>query len=104
MKLHENQEIICGINIIETILNSKNETLEKLFVLDTKSSKRIKSIIQIASERGLSISFEKREFFNGCFPDQNHQGLALLCDRKKEEDEGEKKAEARVYLTTVAKK
>ena len=87
MKLHENQEIICGINIIETILNSKNETLEKLFVLDSKSSKRIKSIIQIASERGLSISFEKREFFNGCFPDQNHQGLALLCDRKKEEDE-----------------
>ena len=42
MKLHENQEIICGINNIETILNSKNETLEKLFVLDSKSSKRIK--------------------------------------------------------------
>ena len=87
MKINDNQEIICGINIIESILTTDINNTEELFVLDSKSNSRIRSISSQAKKRGLKVSKKNKEFFLTYCKNQNHQGLALLCNKRKEEDE-----------------
>ena len=59
MKINDNQEIICGINIIESILTTDINNTEELFVLDSKSNSRIRSISSQAKKRGLKVSKKK---------------------------------------------
>ena len=87
MKINDNQEIICGINIIESILTTDINNTEELFVLDSKSNSRIRSISSQAKKRGPKVSKKNKEFFLTYCKNQNHQGLALLCNKRKEEDE-----------------
>tara|TARA_Y100000588_G_scaffold383287_1_gene472319 strand:+ start:408 stop:1148 length:741 start_codon:yes stop_codon:yes gene_type:complete len=87
VKINDNQEIICGINIIESILTTDINNTEELFVLDSKSNSRIRSISSQAKKRGLKVSKKNKEFFLTYCKNQNHQGLALLCNKRKEEDE-----------------
>ena len=44
MRIEEDKEIICGINIIEAVLNSRPKSAKVLFILDSKSSSRLKNI------------------------------------------------------------
>ena len=87
MKIGKDQEIIYGINVIETVLNLRPESAKTLFVLDSKSNSRIKKIISSAKTNQIEISFKTKDFFSNYFGDQNHQGLAMLCNKRIEEQE-----------------
>ena len=87
MKIEKDQEIICGINVIETVLNLRPGSAKTLFVLDSKSNSRIKKIISSAKTNQIEISFKTKDFFSNYFGDQNHQGLAMLCNKRIEEQE-----------------
>ncbi len=87
MKINKNQEIICGINVIETILDLRPASAKTLFVLDSKSNSRINKILSRAKASQIEISLETKDFFSEHFEDQNHQGLALLCNKRIEEQE-----------------
>ena len=87
MKIEKDQEIICGINVIETVLILRPESAKTLFVLDSKSNSRIKKILSSAKTNQIEISFKTKDFFSNYFGDQNHQGLAMLCNKRIEEQE-----------------
>ena len=87
MKINKNQEIICGINVIETILDLRPASAKTLFVLDSKSNSRIKKILSSAKTNQIEISLKAKDFFSKYFEDKNHQGLALLCNKRIEEQE-----------------
>ena len=87
MKIEKDQEIICGINVIEAVLNLRPGSAKILFVLDSKSNSRIKKILSSAKTNQIEISFKTKDFFSNYFGDQNHQGLAMLCNKRIEEQE-----------------
>ena len=87
MRIEEDQEIICGFNIIETVLNSRPKSAKALFVLDSKSNSRIKNMSSKAQSSGVKVSLKDKDFFSIYCQDRNHQGLALLCNKRKAEDE-----------------
>lgn len=87
MRIEEDQEIICGFNIIETVLNSRPRSAKALFVLDSKSNSRIKNVSSKAQSSGVKVSLKDKDFFSIYCQDHNHQGLALLCNKRKAEDE-----------------
>ena len=87
MKIEKDQEIIYGINVIETVLNLRPGSAKTLFVLDSKSNSRIKKILSSAKTNQIEISFKTKDFFANYFGDQNHQGLAMLCNKRIEEQE-----------------
>ena len=87
MKINKNQEIICGINVIETVLDLRPRSAKTLFVLDSKSNSRINKILSAAKTSQIEISLKTKDFFSEYFEDQNHQGLALLCNKRIEEQE-----------------
>ena len=87
MKINKNQEIICGINVIETILDLRPASAKTLFVLDSKSNSRINKILSAAKTSQIEVSLKTKDFFSEYFEDQNHQGLALLCNKRIEEQE-----------------
>ena len=87
MKIEKDQEIIYGINVIETVLNLRPGSAKTLFVLDSKSNFRIKKILSSAKTNQIEISFKTKDFFSNYFGDQNHQGLAMLCNKRIEEQE-----------------
>jgi len=87
VKIEKDQEIIYGINVIETVLNLRPGSAKTLFVLDSKSNSRIKKILSSAKTNQIEISFKTKDFFSNYFGDQNHQGLAMLCNKRIEEQE-----------------
>ena len=87
MKIEKDQEIIYGINVIETVLNLRPGSAKTLFVLDSKSNSRIKKILSSAKTNQIEISLKTKDFFSNYFGDQNHQGLAMLCNKRIEEQE-----------------
>ena len=87
MKIEKDQEIIYGINVIETVLNLRPGSAKTLFVLDSKSNSRIKKILSSAKTNQIEISFKTKDFFSNYFGDQSHQGLAMLCNKRIEEQE-----------------
>jgi len=87
MKIEKDQEIICGINVIETVLDLRPGSAKTLFVLDSKSNFRIKKILSSAKTNQIEISLKTKDFFSSYFGEQNHQGLALLCIKRIEEQE-----------------
>ena len=87
MKIEKDQEIICGINVIETVLNLRPGSAKTLFVLDSKSNSRIKKILSSSKTNQIEISFKTKDFFSNYFGDQTHQGLAMLCNKRIEEQE-----------------
>ena len=74
MKINKNQEIICGINVIETILDLRTGSAKTLFVLDSKSNSRINKILSTAKTSQIEISLKTKDFFSEYLGDQNHQG------------------------------
>ena len=87
MKMEKDQEIIYGINVIETVLNLRPESAKTLFVLDSNSNSRIKKILSSAKTNQIEISLKAKDFFSSYFGEQNHQGLAMLCNKRIEEPE-----------------
>ena len=87
MKIEEDKEIICGINIVEAVLNSRPKSAKVLFILDSKSNSRVKNISSKAQSCGVESTLKTKDFFSTYCKDQNHQGLALLCDKRLEENE-----------------
>jgi len=87
VKIEKDQEIICGINVIEAVLNLRPGSAKILFVLDSKSNSRIKKILTSAKANQIEISLKTKDFFSNYFGDQSHQGLAMLCNKRIEEQE-----------------
>ena len=87
MRIEEDKEIICGINIVEAVLNSRPKSAKVLFILDSKSNSRVKNISSKAQSCGVETTLKTKDFFSTYCKDQNHQGLALLCNKRIEENE-----------------
>ena len=58
MKIEKDQEIICGINVIETVLILRPGSAKTLFVLDSKSNSRIKKVLSSAKTNQIEISLK----------------------------------------------
>ncbi len=74
MKMEKDQEIICGVNVIETVLNLRPESAKTLFVLDSKSNSRIKKILSSAKTNQIEISLKAKDFFSSYFGEQTSSG------------------------------
>ncbi len=75
MKINKNQEIICGINVIETILDLRPGSAKTLFILDSKSNSRINKILSAAKTSQIEISLKTKDFFSENFENQNHRSF-----------------------------
>ena len=87
MKIEEDQEIICGFNVVEAVLNLSPKSSKTLFVLESKSSSRVERISSLALSNEVQVLSKTKDFFLTYCKDQNHQGFALLCTKRKEENE-----------------
>ena len=86
MKLKSSQEIIVGCNSVETIIELKQDSVDSLLILDSKSNSRVIKIIQLATSNGIRITHVGEKFFED-LDDLNHQGIAIICEKKQEENE-----------------
>lgn len=87
MRKEKNDELVCGINLIESILKLRPNSAKSLYILETKTNSRIKKISSLAKKNKIEVLKKRKEFFNAYLKDQNHQGLALLCENRIEESE-----------------
>lgn len=87
MRKVDNEEIVGGINTVDTIIDLGKDSSKKLFVLKSKTSLRIKSLIEKAESKNIGIFFKDLNFFKTNCKNINHQGIAILYKSRKEEDD-----------------
>ena len=87
MKINQDQEYICGINTSIQIINIRPKSVEKLFVDRDKQTSRLKDLRKLAESNKIEVFYEDSGFYDDLFGDQNHQGVALVCNKRLEENE-----------------
>ena len=87
MNPNTDQELVCGINAVREIISIRPKSVVELLIKDEKKSTRIDSLSSLANEHRVQIIFKNDSFFEDNFSDQNHQGVALLCNKRLEENE-----------------
>ena len=87
MKMEKDLEMIFGFNVIEEVIDSREENVKTLFVLESKSNSRIKALVNKAKSKEIIVSFKSKRFFKENFENLNHQGVSILCKKRKEENE-----------------
>ena len=83
MRKADNEEIVGGINTVDTIIDLSKDSSKKLFVLKSKTSLRIKSLIEKAESKNIGIFFKDLNFFKTNCKNINHQGIAILYKSRK---------------------
>jgi 23S rRNA (guanosine2251-2'-O)-methyltransferase len=87
MKVSNDQELVCGINAVKEIISIRPRSVLSLFLQDEKQSSRIESLSNLANKNHIEKILEDDKFFEHNFSDQNHQGVAILCNKRLEENE-----------------
>ena len=87
MKITIDLEMVFGINIVEAIIDSREKEVRNLFVMESKSNSRIKALIDKANSKKITVSIKSKSFFKENFESLNHQGVSILCEKRKEENE-----------------
>ena len=87
MKHDGDQELVCGINIINEIISTRPSSILSLVTLKSKQNSRIKKLIDLAKSEKIKVSFKNESFFKKYFPGLLHQGVAILCRKRIEENE-----------------
>ena len=87
MKPSNDQELVCGINAVKEIISIRPRSVLNLLLEDEKQNSRIKSLSSLAKKNHIEIILEDDNFFERNFIEQNHQGVAILCNKRLEENE-----------------
>ena len=83
MKIEIDLEMIFGINIVEAVIDSREKEVKSLFVMESKSNSRIKALIDKANSKKITVSVKSRSFFKENFENLNHQGVSILCEKRR---------------------
>ena len=86
MKLSKDQELVCGINAINEIISIRPDSVSTLFFEEEKGG-RIEKLRKLAKEKNIEVVFQNAPFFQKNFSDMNHQGVAIICNKRLEENE-----------------
>jgi 23S rRNA (guanosine2251-2'-O)-methyltransferase len=81
------QELVCSINAVREIISIRPKSVVELLIKDEKKNTRIDSLASLAKEHRIEIIIKTDNFFEDNFSDQNHQGVAILCNKRLEENE-----------------
>ena len=95
MKLSKDQELVCGINAINEIISIRPDSVSTLFFEEEKGG-RIEKLRKLAKEKNIEVVFQNAPFFQKNFSDMNHQGVAIICNKRLEENEN--------FLENIVKK
>tara|TARA_B110000116_G_scaffold95568_1_gene83352 strand:+ start:531 stop:1292 length:762 start_codon:yes stop_codon:yes gene_type:complete len=87
IKKDSNQEIILGINPAKEIIRLRPHTVKQLIINIDKSSRRINELNLLAESMSIQISEVEKSFFSQNYPNENHQGVAVLCNKRSHESE-----------------
>ena len=87
MKPSNDQELVCGINAVKEIISIRPRSVLKLLLQNEKQNSRIESLSSLAKKNHIEIILEEDNFFERNFIEQNHQGVAILCNKRLEENE-----------------
>ena len=86
MNLKKDEELVCGLNAVSQIIRIRPNSVQYLFV-GQKPSGRIQSVMQEAEKSNITINKENLSFFDDNFKEQNHQNIAITCNKRCEESE-----------------
>ena len=89
MKLSKDLAVVYGINPTKAVIRLRKASVKNLIVLDTKFNSRIKAIISEAESHQIKISYEGKNYFKEHFESLNHQWIAILCEKRLEEEEAQ---------------
>jgi len=81
------QEIILGINAANEIIKQRPHTVQKLFIFFDRSNQRVNKLTDLAITSDIEIVKVEKEFFTTHYPVENHQGVAILCNKRSQEGE-----------------
>lgn len=86
MNLTKDQELVCGINAVNEIIEIRPWSVTTLFIENDKG-KRTEDLIQLAEKNGIQVTLSNRSFFLKNFPEMNHQYVGIICHKRLEENE-----------------
>ena len=86
MKLNKDQELVCGINATNEIISIRSDSVSKLFIEEDRGRRKEK-LIKLAEEKKIEVVFQDTSFFQKNFSEMNHQGAAIICNKRLEENE-----------------
>ncbi len=95
MNLTKDQELVCGINAVNEIIEIRPWSVTTLFIENDKG-KRTEDLIQLAEKNGIQVTLSNRSFFLKNFPEMNHQYVGIICHKRLEENEN--------FLNTIIEK
>jgi 23S rRNA (guanosine2251-2'-O)-methyltransferase len=87
MKVNSDQELVCGINTIKEIISIRPKSVVSLLLQKEKRGQRLTRLTSLAEENRIEIVEKTDYFFEENFHDQNHQGVAIVCNKRLEENE-----------------
>ena len=82
MNLTKDQELVCGINAVNEIIEIRPWSVTTLFIENDKG-KRTEDLIQLAEKNGIQVTLSNRSFFLKNFPEMNHQYVGIICHKPK---------------------
>ena len=86
MNLTKDQEMVCGINAVNEIISIRPNSVTTLFIEDDKG-KRIQELDQLAKQNNIEVVLQDSSFFQKNFSEMNHQSVAIICQKRLEENE-----------------
>jgi len=86
MNLNKDQELVCGINVVNAIISIRPGSVNTLFIEDNKRG-RIQELGQLAKKNNIKVVLQNTSFFQNNFSEMNHQGAAIICHKRLEETE-----------------
>ena len=86
MNLKDNEELVCGLNAVSQIIQTRPQSVQCLFV-GQKPKGRIQFVMQKAEKSNITIDKENPSFFEDKFKEQSHQNIAITCNKRSEESE-----------------
>ena len=86
MNLNKDQELVCGINPVNEIISMRPSSVTTLFFEENKGA-RIQELNQLAEKHNIEVVVQDSSFFSKNFDEMNHQGVAIICNKRLEENE-----------------
>jgi len=87
MKLNADQELVCGINTVKEIISIRPKSVVALFLQTKKTGARLQQLSDLAKKNKVDSTDQGDSFFEENFSEQNHQGVAIVCNKRLEENE-----------------
>jgi 23S rRNA (guanosine2251-2'-O)-methyltransferase len=72
-------DLIYGVHPVLECLRSGSRQIERIYLARGASNQKVRTIIQLARERGLPIKFESRAILDKKWAAAAHQGVVAVC-------------------------